>query len=85
MARLVLIQAALFLAPFALYALYLLLSRRSMPAPDNWHPLAALALAGLILMAAGFVALGFLDQSARVGTYHPAELRDGVLTPGHIE
>ena len=86
MLRLILTEIALFAVPFALYALWVWLVRRvgRDSGPAGVARLTALALAGLVMMAAGFLVLGaFSDE--KVGTYRPAEFRDGVLVPGRIE
>ncbi|WP_334174710.1 DUF6111 family protein [Pseudoxanthobacter sp.] len=84
MLRVSLIEIALFLLPFAVYGLALLV-RRAPAAPDRWHPLGVMVLAGFVLMALGLLAFGLLDRPAATGTYHPAELRDGRVVPGYIE
>jgi hypothetical protein len=86
MARLVAIEVLLFLAPFAAYALWLLLARRigRTVAPVAGGRLVGLALAGLLLMLAAFALLATYDDQ-KLGTYRPAEFRDGVLVPGRIE
>jgi ABC-type molybdate transport system permease subunit len=83
--RLALIEIALFLAPFAIYAAWLWFTRGS-AARSNWTagPVYVLALAGLILTVIGFVLLASFGEAER-GTYRPAEVRDGVLVPGRFE
>jgi hypothetical protein len=83
--RLALIEIALFLTPFAIYAAWLWFTRGS-AARSNWTsgPVYVSALAGLVLMVVGFVLLASLGESER-GTYRPAEVRDGVLVPGRFE
>lgn len=85
MLRLALIEIALFLAPFALYAAWLWWTKGS-ATRDNWAPAPSFAatLAGLLLVVLGFVLLASFGVS-RQGTYHPAEVRDGVLVPGRFE
>ncbi len=76
----------LFLAPFGLYALWLLLLRRYVLALEHWprHVITWLMVAGLACCVLGVFALGLLDDRER-GTYVPAEVRDGKLVPGHFE
>jgi len=83
--RLALIEIGLFLAPFAAYAAWLYFTRGS-AARANWTagPLFGTAIAGMLLVVAGFVALASFGPSER-GVYHPAEVRDGMLVPGRFE
>lgn len=83
--RLALIEIALFLTPFALYAAWLWFTRGS-AARANWTagPVYFAALAGLVLTVVGFVVLASFGE-AEHGTYRPAEVRDGVLVPGRFE
>ncbi len=84
MLRVSLIEIGLFLLPFAVYGLLLVL-RRGGGAPDRWHPLGLMALIGFGLMALGLVGFALFDKPAVRGAYHPAEFRDGQIVPGHIE
>jgi len=86
MLRTLVTEIVLFLSPFLAYAVWLWLERRAGRAgsPAGARRMVILALAGLILMAAGFVALGVLEET-HTGTYHPAEFRDGVLVPGRFD
>lgn len=83
--RLALIEIGLFLAPFALYAAWLWFSKGS-ATRSNWTsgPLFGATLSGMLLVVVGFVLLASFGSSER-GVYHPAEVRDGVLFPGHFE
>ncbi|MEW6255087.1 MAG: DUF6111 family protein [Pseudomonadota bacterium] len=86
MIRTLLIEGALFLTPFALYAILLLATRGSL-LPANWstRAVAVCALCAIVLMAAGLY-LFEGDASAPPGSrYVPAEIRDGVFHPGRYE
>lgn len=86
MLRLALTEIALFAVPFVLYALWIWALRRvgREAGPAGVTRLTVLAIAGFALVAAGFVVLGAFGDE-KVGTYRPAEFRDGVLVPGRIE
>ncbi|MBA4789639.1 MAG: DUF6111 family protein [Pseudomonadota bacterium] len=86
MIRTILIEAALFLAPFVFYSVILLATRGSL-VPANWS---ARAVGVCALLAVAFMALGLAmfegEASAPPGSrYVPAEMRDGVFRPGHYE
>jgi hypothetical protein len=88
MLRQVLIEMALFLAPFAVYAVALKLRGRAVTTAAGWQeaPLAGMALAGFLLVAAGLAVLVIVnDGSARNGVYVPTHFKDGQLVPGHFE
>ncbi len=84
--RVALDTLALFLAPFALFAVYLIVRLRWPLATEHW-PLgrvSALTLAGLALALAGFVAAEVFAPRGH-GTYVPAHVDNGILVPGHFE
>lgn len=86
MVRSVLIELALFLAPFVAYGVLLLLSRGSV-VPEHWS---ARALAITAACAVALVVLGlFVFEHGHVAPpgsrYVPAETRDGVFVPGRFE
>lgn len=86
MIRTILIEGALFLTPFVVYAAILLATRGSL-LPANWSTRAVTvcAVLALILMAAGLY-LFEGEASAPPGSrYVPAEIRDGVFRPGRYE
>lgn len=87
MLRLSLIEIALFLVPFVVYGLYLAVRARPVDpeAAARGRVLINLVLVGLLLVVAGFAVLALEIEPGVKGTYHPAEVRDGVLVPGHIE
>lgn len=87
MLRIVALDALFFLTPFAAYALWLLVTRRTVRNPDDWtvKTIAWLALVGAVLMIGVLVIFIHLDPSPPGGTYVPPSFEDGVLIPGHIE
>jgi len=76
----------LFLTPFALYAIFLVLRLRYPLAVEHWTHgrLALLAMAGLIAALIGFAVLE-LSAPRGHGTYVPAHVENGVLVPGRFE
>jgi hypothetical protein len=87
MARTVLIQVALFLAPFAVYALVLLATKRDAREAEHWptRTLLTLAIAGGVLVILGLIFFAHFGGFAPGGTYEPARYEDGKLIPGRIK
>jgi hypothetical protein len=87
MFRIVALDALFFLTPFAAYALWLLVTRRTMRDPNDWtvKTIAWLALAGAVFMIAILVVFVHLEPIPPGGTYVPPSFEDGVIIPGHIE
>jgi len=75
-----------FLAPFALFAVYLVLRLRYPLALEHWTRgrVAMLTLAGLAAALAGMILLAAFAPRGQ-GRYIPAHVEDGRLVPGHIE
>jgi hypothetical protein len=86
MARTVLEPLALFLSPFAIYAVYLALRARYPLEVEHWtrERLSILTLAGLVAAILWLVALDIFAPRGR-GVYVPAHVENGVLVPGRIE
>lgn len=86
MARFVAFDAVLFLLPFAAYALWLIITRRTLRNADDWtvKVIAYLALAGAILTVVALVVFVHLDTAPPGGTYVPAHIENGVIIPGQI-
>ena len=84
MIRPILTELALFIAPFALYALYLLATRAGVLHPESWswRVLGWLTVAALLSVIAGFVALAQFGGEPARSTYVPAHLENGKLVPG---
>lgn len=86
MARAAFETIGLFLAPFALFAIYLLLRDRLSLTLEPWTRLRLswLTLAGLAAAALGLVALNVFAPRGH-GRYIPARIENGVVQPGRFE
>jgi Family of unknown function (DUF6111) len=84
MIRPVLTELVLFLAPFAIYAVFLLVTNASVLERASWPPkmLASLAIAALVLMLGSFIYLSHFSGAPPGSTYEPAHIEDGRLVPG---
>jgi hypothetical protein len=87
MLRFVAFDAVFFLLPFAAYALWLVLTRRTLTNAADWQvrTIGYLALAGAVIVVGILVAFVHLDSDAPGGVYVPAHLEDGKIVPGHFE
>jgi hypothetical protein len=87
MIRPVLTELALFLAPFAIYAIYLVATRADVLHPEawSWAALAWLTIAALGLMLGSFIVLAHFSGDAPNSPYVPAHIEDGKLVPGHSQ
>jgi hypothetical protein len=85
MPRALLESLALFLAPFVLYAAFLIFRARHPLLAASWTRGAVswLTLAGLALAIGGFLYIGF--YGAQQGVYVPAHMENGRLTPGRFQ
>ena len=73
-----------FLLPFAVYAAWVLLTRRTAAAGGSWWqatPVAWLSLAGLVLIVMSFVALALFTGHEPGGTYVPPRYIGGEIVP----
>jgi hypothetical protein len=86
MARPILIELLLFLAPFAIYAIVLWITQRDARDRVHWHAriLMSLSIVGLILMIGGLIFFAHFGGAPPGGVYEPARLEDGRLVPGQI-
>ncbi|HWL03576.1 MAG TPA: DUF6111 family protein [Xanthobacteraceae bacterium] len=85
MIRPVATELALFLTPFAIYALFLWATRRNVLEPASWPLNRLIWLTGLalVLMLGSFLLLA--HSGAPPGyEYVPARMEDGRLVPGHL-
>jgi hypothetical protein len=84
MIRPALTEIGVFLIPFALYAMLLLVTRSGVLLPASWpiHLLARLLLGSLLLVIASFVLLADFSGAPPNSTYLPAHLANGRLVPG---
>jgi len=87
MGRLIAIEAALFLAPFVVYALLLFARRKAMSLGlfRAEAPLVELTIGGLLLVVASLVALAAFHEGTSTGTYVPDRFENGRLVPGRIQ
>jgi hypothetical protein len=86
MGRTVLDPLALFLSPFAVYALYLLLRARYPLEVEHWtrRRVSVMTLIGLATAVLGLIAVNAFAPRGR-GVYIPARVENGVLVPGRFE
>ncbi|WOH53125.1 DUF6111 family protein [Bradyrhizobium sp. sBnM-33] len=84
MIRPILTEIAIFLIPFAVYALFLIATRSGVFASSSWpaHLVAKLALGSLLLVAISFVLLAQFSGAPPNSSYVPAQLEDGKLVHG---
>ena len=84
MIRPVLTELALFLTPFALYALFLWATRAKVLDLEQWSIPAImwLTIAALVLMLGSFLVLAQFGGAPPGSTYVPAHMEDGRFVPG---
>lgn len=84
MIRPVFTELMLFLAPFVVYAIFLVATRAQVFDRVSWPPktLASLAIAALVLMLGSFLVLAHFSGAAPHSTYEPAHMEDGNFVPG---
>ncbi len=84
MIRPVFTELVLFLAPFVVYAIFLVATRAQVFNRGSWPPktLATLAIAALLLMLGSFLILAHLSGSPPGSTYEPAHMENGKFVPG---
>jgi len=84
MIRPVLTELALFLAPFAVYAVYLWLTQEGILHPESWPMprLIWLTCAALALVAGSFIVLAQWGGEPAYSTYVPAHTENGKFVPG---
>src|SRR5262245_57493516 len=87
MIRPIFTELALFLAPFAVYAVFLWATKAGVLEPQHWSlpKVAWLVLSALLLMIGSFVVLAQFGGSPPGTTYIPAHVEDGVLVPGQTK
>ncbi|HEY2446445.1 MAG TPA: DUF6111 family protein [Rhizomicrobium sp.] len=85
MIRVVLTRTLLFLLPFVLYGVWLLLIRLREKTPGPHTPWTGLVVAGLALVAASFVFVGLTEGESTSGVYVPPHVEHGRIVPGHVE
>src|ERR1041385_8709782 len=96
MIRPILIEIGLFIAPFVIYAALLVVTRKGMLQPSAWSlrrlppprvsgvvsRLAALGIAGFVLMLGSFVLFAQFSGAPPGSTYIPAHIENGKFVPG---
>ena len=84
MIRPVLTEIALFLTPFAVYAIYLAATRAGVLHPDSWSlsRLMTLTILALALMFGSFIVLAQFGGEPKNSPYVPAHIENGKLVPG---
>ncbi len=84
MIRPVLTEVGIFLIPFAVYALFLLVTRSGLFAQASWplHMLAKLLIGSFVLVIVSFVLLAQFSGAPPHSTYVPAHMENGRLVPG---
>jgi heme/copper-type cytochrome/quinol oxidase subunit 3 len=84
MIRPILTEIALFLIPFALYALFLVATRSGVLDASAWtiSRISWLAIAALVLMISSLLWLAEFGGSPPGSTYVPAHIEDGKFVPG---
>ncbi|MFL6840609.1 MAG: DUF6111 family protein [Bradyrhizobium sp.] len=84
MIRPVLTEIAIFLIPFAAYALFLIATRSGVFAQSSWpaHLLAKLVLGSLLLVVISFILLAHFSGAPPHSTYVPAHIENGKFVPG---
>jgi len=86
MIRPVFTEVALFLAPFAAYAVFLIMTRTALLQRESWpvSRIAGLAIVALILMIGSFIYLAHFAGAPPGSTYEPAHMEGGKFVPGRI-
>jgi hypothetical protein len=84
MIRPILIEIGLFLAPFVIYAALLVVTRNGALQPSAWgaRRIAALGIAGFVLMLGSFVIFAQFSGAPPGSTYVPAHIENGKFVPG---
>lgn len=84
MTRAIFEELVLFLAPFALFAIYLVLRRKNPFTREPWSGhVSWLVIAGLVV-AVGFLILTGLTAERQTGAFIPPHLENGRLVPGRF-
>jgi hypothetical protein len=87
MIRPILTELALFLAPFAAYAVFLVMTRGGLLEPDSWSlkTVASLTIVALLLVVGSFVVLAHFTGAPPGSAYVPAHIENGRLVPGETK
>ena len=84
MIRPVLTEVGIFLIPFVVYALFLVVTRSGVLAQSSWpaHMVAKLVLGSLFLVVVSFILLAHFSGAPPNSTYVPAHIENGRLIDG---
>jgi len=85
MIRFLLERWVFFAVPFAVWGLYVALMFHARRRPPPATPWTQLFIAGLALVAASFVVLGFIEGYPSSGTYVAPHVVNGKIVPGTVE
>ena len=84
--RIIFFNIFLLFLPAALYLSYVYVMKIMSPDKKVSNaPLFWLVVTGVVLMLAGLLTFGNLQENTRKGKYHPPEVRDGKIIPGYVE
>jgi hypothetical protein len=77
-------EVGIFLMPFVIYALFLIVTRSGLLAQSSWplHLIGKLMVGSLILVVISFILLANFSGGAPHSTYVPAHIENGKLVPG---
>jgi hypothetical protein len=80
-------EVALFLTPFAIYAIFLWATRAHILDLDRWslQTLMWLTIAAFVLMIGSFVILAQFSGAPPGSTYVPAHMENGMFVPGTMQ
>jgi hypothetical protein len=86
MIRPILTELVLFLTPFGLYALFLIVTRTRVLDTASWPAKRVMILTGvaLVLVLGSFLLLAHLSGAPPGSRYLPARIEDGKFVPGEI-
>jgi Family of unknown function (DUF6111) len=84
MIRRLVTEFGLFLAPFAIYAAFLVVTRAGLLQSEAWtsRRVASLLIVSLALMIASFIVLAQFSGAPPGSTYVPAHVEGGKFVPG---
>jgi Family of unknown function (DUF6111) len=87
MIRPVLTELALFLTPFAVYAIFLWATKADVLHPASWSlsRITWLLMAALVLMLGSFIVLSHWSGAPPGSTYIPAHTENGKFVPGETK
>lgn len=78
-------ELLLFLLPFALFALWLMLKRRSPLQRVHWDGQVPWLVIGGLVLAIGWMAWTGFTAPRGKGAYIPAHMENGTFVPGRLE